>query len=414
MEKKKQNKNKRKKWRRFRHSVVTFLLYVILYPITRLKYGIKIKRFKEKDKAKKKRNYLILLNHQTPFDQFFVGLSFKKTVYYVSTEDIFSLGFVSKLIRYLIAPIPIKKQTTDLAAVMTCIRVAKEGGSIAIAPEGNRTYSGKTEYMNPVIASLAKKMKLPIALFRIEGGYGAEPRWSDKVRRGKMTAYVSQVIEPEEYASMSDDELFALIEQGLYVNEAVADSEYRSNRRAEFLDRAIYVCPDCGLSVFHAHQNEITCQSCQKSITYNKDKTLSGVGFDFPFQFVNDWYEYQKDFVNKLNLTAEMNTPLFVDTAMLSEVIVYKKKQRLRKSCSISLYGDGIVIDEGKENELRMPFSEITTLAVLGKNKANVYFDGKVYQLKGDKHFNALKYVNLCYRYKNIKSGDTYGEFLGI
>ena len=111
-----------------------------------------------------------------PFDQFFAGMSFKGPIYYMATEDIFSLGWVSDIIRFLVNPIPIKKQTGDLQATMTCLRVAREGGTIALAPEGNRTYSGRTEYMNPAIAGLAKKMNLPIALYRIEGGYGAQPR----------------------------------------------------------------------------------------------------------------------------------------------------------------------------------------------------------------------------------------------
>ena len=62
------------------------------------------------------------------------------------------MGPLSALIRYLVAPIPIQKQATDVAAVMTCICLAREGGTIAIAPEGNRTYSGKTVYINPAIA----------------------------------------------------------------------------------------------------------------------------------------------------------------------------------------------------------------------------------------------------------------------
>lgn len=408
MAKKKQTK--RKKWIKFRHHVIASFLYPILYLLVFFRYRIRTERFK----GPKKRNYLILLNHQTPFDQFFVGLSFRKPIYYMATEDIFSMGFLSSVIKWLVAPIPIKKQTTDLAAVMTSIRVAKEGGSIAIAPEGNRTYSGKTEYMAPAIAALAKKMRLPIALYRIEGGYGVEPRWTDKIRRGKMRCYVSRVIEPEEYDLMTNDELFEVIREGLYVNEAVVDCKYRSKRRAEYLDRAIYVCPDCGFSVFYSHKNEITCQRCMKSVEYGEDKRLAGVGFEFPFTFVNDWYEYQKDFLNAFDLADKTDTPLFADTASLYEVVVYKKKYRLRKSACLTLYGDRIEIDAEGSDPLTFAFNEISTLAVLGRNKANIYIGDKVYQVKGDKHFNALKYVNFYYRYCNQTSGEKDGKFLGI
>ena len=397
-------------WMKYRHRVVQNLLRITLGPYSRLKYHVQADRFQEQgDRA-----YLILFNHQTAFDQFFVGMSFRGPLYYVASEDIFSKGWVSSLIRYLVAPIPIKKQVTDMAAVKNCIRVAREGGTIALAPEGNRTYSGKTGYMNPAIASLARKLKLPIALYRIEGGYGVHPRWSDSVRKGRMHAYVSRVIEPEEYAELSGNELLALIEEGLHVDEGVADGIFECVARAEYLERAMYVCPFCGLSEFESHGHEITCKRCGRTITYGADKQLTGVGFDFPFAFVSDWYDYQESFVNGLDLTQVTDEPIFRDRSSLSEVVIYKHKLLLRKEASISLYGDRIVIDEGSSDMLNLPFSEITAMSVLGRNKLNIYHDGHVYQLKSGKRFNALKYVNFYFRHKNIVKGELNGEFLGI
>ena len=394
----------KKKWLRFRHKVIRNLAYVLLYPYVRIKYGITIEKFRQNGRA-----YLILLNHQTPFDQFFVGMSFKSPVYYMATEDIFSLGWISNVIRWLVAPIPIKKQTTDAAAVMTCIRVAREGGTIAIAPEGNRTYCGRTVYMNPAIAGLAKKMKLPIALYRLEGGYGVEPRWTDKIRKGPFRGYVSQVIEPEEYADLTNDQLIEKIREGLYVDEAKADGLYKSNRRAEYLERAIYICPDCGLSTFESKGNEITCKKCGKRVLYGEDKTLSGVNCDFPFPFVAQWYDYQKDYVNQLDVLSHVETPLYEEQAELRKVIVYKKKELLKENATLRLYGDRITADE-----LVMPFEEISAVAVLGRNKLNIYHGDRVYQIKGDKRFNALKYVHIYHRHKNITRGEVDAEFLGL
>jgi hypothetical protein len=51
---------------------------------------------------------------------------------------------------------------------------------------------------------------------------------------------------------------------------------------------------------------------------------------------------------------------------------------------------------------------------MLGKNKMNIYSGKKLYQIKGEKRFNALKYVMLFYRSKNIEKGDQNDEFLGI
>ena len=332
----------KKEWIKRRHSIVRNLLAMPVHLYSILKYGISIEKFKTQEK----RPYLILYNHQTAFDQFFVGLSMKYPVYYLASEDLFSKGWVSSLIRFLVEPIPIKKQTLDITAVKTCLRVAKEGGTIAIAPEGNRTFSGKTEYINPSIASLAKKLNLPIALFKIEGGYGVHPRWSDVVRKGKMRAYVSEVIMPEEYEQMSKEELFERINSGLYVDEANSKNSFYHKKRAEYLERAIYICPDCGLSVFESCGNTVKCKKCGKTVEYGENTELKSKGFEFPFSFVSQWYDYQKEFINKLDLTDYIETPLYREETSLSEVMVYKRKIPMINNAKITLYGDRIIINE--------------------------------------------------------------------
>ena len=397
----KTKQTKKKKWTRTRHTIITETVRIFLVPYILLRYRIKVTKFREA----KKRNYLILLNHQTPFDQFFVGMAFRGPIYYMATEDIFSMGWISKVIRWIIAPIPIRKQTTDIQAVMNCIKVVREGGSIAIAPEGNRTYSGKTEYMNPAIAPLARKLGVPILLYRIEGGYGAEPRWSDVVRKGKMRGYVSRVIEPEEAAAMTNDALYEAIRDGLYINEAVADQEFHHKNLAEYLERCIFVCPQCGITHFESHGDTLTCKSCGQTARYLPTKEFEG---PFGFRFVNDWYEYQKDYVNQLDTREYLEKPLLTDHANLSEVLVYDRKVPLQENVQLRMYGDRLVL--GDET---LPFEEISTITVLGKNKMNIYYGKKLYQLKGDKRFNALKYMMLFYRAKNIAKGE--GEtFLGI
>ena len=403
-----QEKKKQKKWIQPRHRVIRDLAYGIIGTYTRWKYGVTVEKFK--DGAS--RPYLILFNHQTAFDQFMVGMAFDQPVYYVASEDLFSNGLISRLLRWAVAPIPIKKQTTDLNAVMNCIRVAREGGTIAIAPEGNRTFSGKTVYMSDAIAPLARKLKLPIALYRLEGGYGIQPRWSDVTRKGKMRGYVSRVMEPEEYAGLSNEALFAIIEQELQVDETAQAGPFRGSRRAEYLERAMYVCPKCGLTTFESRGNEITCRKCGLTVTYGQDQRLAGP--DFPFPYVKQWYEYQEDYVNRLDVLSCLDTPLYTDTADVSEVIVYSHKEKLGKNVTVSLYGDRMVLDPPAGEQGVFPFDEVSAITVLGKNKLNIYFNKRVFQLKSHKRFNALKYVNIYHRYKNMRKGDGSGKFLGL
>ena len=392
-------------WIKPRHRFITTLARPFLKIYCQLKYGVTFEPFRQEGR----RPYLIVMNHQTGFDQFFVAVTFRQPVYYLATEDIFSLGWVSDLIRFLVAPIPIQKQTTDIQAVKNCIRVAREGGSICLAPEGNRTFHGQTVYMNPSIASLAKKLGLPIAFLKLEGGYGIQPRWSNVVRKGKMRCRISRVMEPEEYRDLTKEDLYRVIETELWQDEARVCGEYRHKKNAEFLERVMYVCPWCGLSTFESHDDIIHCTKCGRKIRHLPTKELRGVDCDFPHPFVADWYHWQNDFINSTDLSALTESPVYRETARLSLVHAAKFKELLKEDAAVSLYGDRITVDDQV-----FPFSETRAVVVLGKNKVNIYSGQEIFQLKGSPRFNALKYVNFFHRYKNMTTGDQNGKFLGI
>ncbi len=396
-------KKKRKKWTRPRHRVVRNILSVTLGVYTRVKYNIKVERFKEQEK----RPYLILFNHQTAFDQFFVGMAFRGPIYYVASEDIFTKGWVSRLIKYLVAPIPIKKQSADVSAVMNCIRVAREGGTIAMAPEGNRTFGGSTGYMNEAIVPLARKLGLPIALFRIEGGFGVHPRFSDKVRRGGMRGYVSRVLQPEEYANMTNDELFAVIRDGLSVVEGRGGKSYPSKSPAEYIERAFYTCPKCGMTELYSQGATVTCKKCGGQITVGCDMTVTGEGL--PFKSVGEWYDWQCSYINSIDPRDTGAEPLHTARCKLFEVIPYKKKELIGEDVPLALYSDRI-----EAGGISLDFDGTSVVTVLGRNKLNIYHGGKVYQIKSDKRFCALRYMNIFYRVKNLTKENENDGFLGL
>ena len=79
----------------------------------------------------------------------------------------------------------------------------------------------------------------------------------------------------------------------------------------------------------------------------------------------------------------------------------------------IGLYGDRVEFS-GLDEDMTLMFDDISAVSVLGRNKLNIYYGDKVYQLKGNKRFNALKYVNIYYHYVNIKDGKPEELFLGL
>lgn len=263
--------------------------------------------------------------------------------------------------------------------------------------------------MNPAIAPMAKKLGLPIRLFRIDGGYGKEPRWADKPRKGRIDAAVVRTIKAEEARAMTDEALLEAIVEGLGCDENCLDREFHGKDLAEYVERMVYVCPECGLSAFESHGNSFTCKKCGRETELLPTKELWGVNWECPFQFLGNWYDYQQDFVNALDTTQYLDKPLYEEHADVRKVILYKNKEPFMKNARIAIYGDRIAL-----NGLVLPFEELSTVTVLGRNKLNIYHNNDVYQLKGDKGFNSLKYMNLYCRGKNIARGEHNGKFLGL
>ncbi|MDO5444086.1 MAG: 1-acyl-sn-glycerol-3-phosphate acyltransferase [Eubacteriales bacterium] len=399
-------KEDKNQWIKSRHKILTFLFRPLLFLLSKLLYHIKIDKFSDPDH----RPYLILANHQTDFDQFFIASAFDRPVYYVAMEDIFSMGFVSKIIRWCVAPIPINKASTDIKSVMTCMRVAKQGGTIAIFPEGNRTYSGKTCYIKPAIAALAKSLKLPIAIFRIEGGYGVKPRWASRRRGGTMKAGVRRVIEPEEYKTMTNEELFDIISKELYVDDSTVKTSFPSQHSAEYIERVLFVCPDCGLSEFRSSGNTFTCEKCGKKWNYLPDLTIQSEKGPSPFKNASEWYNFQEQYIRDLDLSAYLDTPAYREKVSLYETIVYQKKIPLYLNSEVSLYGDRIEIS-APDSQVILLFDDIKAMACIADHKLNIFYKDKLYQLRGDPRFNALKYCNLYYHAKYLKEHVNDGEF---
>lgn len=397
----------KKKWVKSYHSVIRNIAEKILGPYCRFRYNVTIEKFI----PDKKQPYLILMNHQTAFDQFFVGMAFRGPVYYVASEDLFSLGFISKLLSFLVAPIPIKKQATDLNAIKTCVKVSREGGTIALFPEGNRTYHGKTLYFKPSIVKLVRLLKLPVIIFKVEGGFGIHPRWSDVVRKGKMKVSLATIIQPTEYSSLSDDELYHTLCDYLYVDENLSLENFYHKKSAERVERFLYVCPHCGLTAFESKNDLFWCKKCMDKIQYLPNKKLSSTveKSSAPFTDLGRWYDYQCDFISNLDLTPYEDTPIDQYRVKIFKVILYKKKELLFSHGLLSLYGNRITI-----NDISLFFDDISSITVLGKNKVNIYHKDLVYQIKGDSSFNGLKYVNIYHHYRNNKRGNNDEQFLGL
>jgi 1-acyl-sn-glycerol-3-phosphate acyltransferase len=105
-----------------------------------------------------------MFNHTTVWDQFLIGVSFPKFMYYVASEHLMRLGFASTLIKALADPIPRKKGADSAATVRRIIQELKRGVNVCIAVEGNCTFNGETGWISDTAGKLAKLSGADLAL----------------------------------------------------------------------------------------------------------------------------------------------------------------------------------------------------------------------------------------------------------
>lgn len=376
-------KKKQKHWVKKRHAAVFAFLRFAMAPFLWLRY-----HYRAEKAPIRKGPCIVLSNHQATMDPFFISKAFPFQLYFYASDDLFNLK-VSPLIRYLAAPIPKSKSVADLKAVMISLRVLREGGAIGITPEGNRTLSGRQWEMGDSVAKLVKTAKVPLVLFNLCGGYGTDPRWGVKIRRGtKFVGRVRRILTPEEYAGMSDEELFGIIKNELDVDDTLSGERYKSRRRAEFIERALYMCPVCGsIGTIHSHGTGFCCTSCKTEAEYTEDLKISPpVG---GYSRIYEWYEWERQEIVRRILGGEKISD---GDILFRESVKLQKKIKLPGN-TVTLDKDSLMISGGGA-ETRYPLAEIDAITAVGKKKFNFYYKGKILQVKGGKRFCAIKYVH--------------------
>ena len=396
-------KNKNKKWCKFRHKIVFAFLRFICVPLFKIMYGYKRKKYK----LDKKQGYFIISNHQALLDPLFVAMTFKKPVYFVATDNLFNQKFVSFWLKWLVNPIPKRKATIDATCLKNCLKVAKENGTVGLFVEGNRAYGDFQFYIDPSIAKLVKKMNLPVILYNLKGGFGVDPRWGKKNRRGKFTVEVKRELSIEEINSLSNEELHEIICKELKVFDCDSNEIYRSKERAEYLERQFFVCPKCGkMQTLYSKGNHICCFECNLKVEYTENLLLKSDDTEFKFKKLSEWYQYQIDYIKELNIVDDIifndeDVEIYYSNTNQKRTLITKGKLILTK-------------DYFKINDKIINVREITAASPVGGFKLMLSTEDNNYLLKGKERFNPVKYaliLNVLESPIKERGGDKYYGF---
>ena len=365
-----------------RHMFWNHFYRPIVWFITKLKHYKRVGKLK----MKKGESYIILSNHQTGLDGILVPYSFQRHTYGVVTDSFLSKGWVAKMFQHQLGLIGKHKGAVDIKANMDMIRCVREGGTLLLFPEGNRSYAEFQFNMTDGFAKFIRFFKKPIVLFNFHGGTGVEPRFAKSRRKGPFYGEIKRILQPEEYESWSDEKLYKEIQEGLRVYDSESGNLYKSNERAEYLERMFFVCPKCGkVETLYSEGNYIYCKECGLKVEYTEDLHLRSEDPDFKFTRLVDWYNYQIRFVKNY----EVKDDVIFKTGEAKLYISHPgEKRKLIAEGPVELTAKTI-----KFAEKTIDISEIEIASPINGNNFNFSAGGEDYLVKGDPRFNPLKYI---------------------
>jgi hypothetical protein len=172
----------------------------------------------------------------------------------------------------------------------------KAGASVCLFAEGDRSFSGITAPISLSTAKLVKTSGVDMITFRLEGGYFTSPRWSKKMRKGKMSGHVVNKYSAAELKGMTYEQVLEAIERDIFVDayeyQKTRQTHYHGKNLAENIETALYLCPKCNrIGTIHSQGDNFFCD-CGLQATNSETGYLEGESL--PFSTITEWCGWQE------------------------------------------------------------------------------------------------------------------------
>ena len=339
--------------------------------------------------------FLLVANHVTAADPVLLALALKKhMIYFVASEHLMQKGLGSKILRFLYDPIVRRKGDTAVTTVKEMLKTLKDGRNVGVFPEGTCSYDGTNSPFLPTIGKLARAARCTLVTYRFEGGYFTLPRWGRGVRRGAFTGHIVRVYSPDELKAMSEAEINAHIGEDLNENAYARIAEqpvvYRSSRRAEYLESAFFLCPNCRrVGTLHTAGDRIAC-SCGLSASLDGHYALHGM----PFATLPEWDAMQSEWLERAS-----DEP---DFAFGDEAVTLWENDDAHRKTKLAA-GTMCMTREGLSVGGRaFALSDISDMELVRRNLLVFSTHDRHYQAKGDDRLNSRKYMLLYRIWKGV------------
>lgn len=338
--------------------------------------------------------YVVVANHVTTRDPFFLGASIPDPVYWVTGDGNLRTRFM-RFFLSLVGSIPKAKAIPDIDTINWIVDVIrKRKGVVGLFPEGQQCWDGRTLPLFPSTAKLLKMLKVPVVAARIEGGYMSLPRWTWNRRKGRVRVVWSILFQGEELKTLKAEEVFARLEAGLahdeYASLDLDPISYRSRRRAEHVELALFTCQDCGtIGRMRSRGNRLHCHACGSTWTLDRRGRFHALGkAGLRFDTIRDWDAWQGPvFADALEAGRRASfeggapRPFFSDEGAV--ILKGRKMNPLRRlrAGTLILYPDRLELATILGEVLVFPLAELEAITVMKRSQLEFYRNRDLYQV---------------------------------
>ena len=347
--------------------------------------------------------YLLLCNHVLNLDPVLVGVAMGRQGYFVATENLMHLGIWTKLLMRFCCPIIIQKGRIGLRSTRELLKTVAGGASVALFPEGDRSFDGLTAEIPPATAKVARKAGKLVCV-RFEGGFLTYPRFATTMRKGRLHLSLVGVYDAETMAAMTDDELAAAIARDLHEDayarqDEIARAEgkpvsFKGRHLALGMESTLFACPGCGaFSTLASDDHCIWCTApgCSFSARYTPEGYLEGGRF----RTITAWDAWQRERLEQVMAETASDQPIFSDHVTLDR---YDDDHNLLSTVpgTLAAFVDHATFtpDAADGKPLRVDIRDIEGIGIFLRNTLIAHVAGSAghYEARGDIPFNALKY----------------------
>lgn len=138
----------------------------IVYAYIKIVYRVQVK---DLEKVPKEGSYILCANHRNYLDPPLLVVTCKKELRIMAKEELYKVPLF-KLLTIIFDPIFVKRDSKDINALKTALKTLKDGGNIALFPEGTRNGIEKGEKVKDGAAFFALNSDAKVIPVGIKGG----------------------------------------------------------------------------------------------------------------------------------------------------------------------------------------------------------------------------------------------------